>query len=73
MVDPRTDASRLKSAFVGLGTDNSVVIDIFANRSKEQLAAIAMAYHQMHSKTLEHDLKSETSLNFEKLLLGLST
>jgi len=71
MVDPRQDAARLKHAFVGLGTDNSVVIEIFSNRSKEQLAAIAAAYHQQFSKSLEHDLKGETSMNFEKLLLGL--
>jgi len=69
--DPVMDASRLKSAFRGLGTDNKTVIEIMANRSKEQLAAVAQAYAQKYGKTLEHDLKSETSFNFQKLLLGL--
>jgi len=71
VIDPMMDATRLKSAFRGLGTDNKTVIEIVANRSKEQLAAIAAAYASRHSHSLEHDLRSETSFNFQKLLLGL--
>jgi hypothetical protein len=71
VIDPMMDASRLKSAFRGLGTDNKTVIEIIANRSKEQLAAVAAAYATKYSHSLEHDLRSETSFNFAKLLLGL--
>lgn len=70
-IDPVMDSQRLKSAFRGLGTDNKTVIEIIGNRSKEQLHAIAMAYHQRYGKSLEHDIKSETSFNFQNLLLGL--
>jgi len=71
MIDPNMDASRLKTAFRGFCTDNKTVIEIMANRSKEQLAAIAQAYASKYTHSLEHDLKSETSFNFQKLLLGL--
>jgi len=71
MIDPKADASRLKEAFVGIGTNNSAVIDVMAFRSKEQLAAIAIEYKRLYSKSLEHDLRNETSMNFERLLLGL--
>lgn len=71
MIDPVMDASRLKSAFRGLGTDNKTVIEIIGNRSKEQLHAIAQAYHSKYGHSLEHDLKSETSFNFQNLLVGL--
>jgi annexin A7/11 len=71
MIDPNQDALTLKESFRGLGTDNSTVIHIMANRSKEQLFAISQAYHQRFGKSLEHSIKSETSGNFCKLLLGL--
>ena len=73
MIDPMVDAQNLKTAFRGVGTDNKMVIEIIGNRSKEQLAAIAHAYASRYHHSLEHDLKSETSFNFCKLLLGLST
>jgi len=71
MIDPNVDAQVLKSAFRGLGTDNKTVIDIIGNRSKEQLAAIAQAYASRYNHTLEHDIKSETSFNFCRLLVSL--
>jgi len=73
VIDAGADAARLKGAIVGLGTNNSVIIEVVANRSKEQLAAIAAAYSQRNSKSLEHDLKDESSIsfNYEKLLFSM--
>eukprot|EP01125_Pyxidicula_operculata_P009406 TRINITY_DN30_c0_g1_i3.p1 TRINITY_DN30_c0_g1~~TRINITY_DN30_c0_g1_i3.p1 ORF type:complete len:454 (+),score=134.94 TRINITY_DN30_c0_g1_i3:33-1394(+) len=71
LIDPVRDALTLKEAFRGLGTDDSVVISIFAHRSKEQLYAIAQSYQQQFGKTLEHAVRSETSGNYCRLLLGL--
>jgi len=70
-IDPNMDATRLRGAFRGIGTDNTTVISIMANRSKEQLAAISQAYGAKFNRSFYDDLKSETSFNFQKLLLGL--
>jgi len=73
--DPREDALKLHKAFKGVGTDEQVVIDILANRSKQQLEAIDNAYtHQSDKKhTLRHALESEISGDFLKLAVAVIT
>jgi ABC-type phosphate/phosphonate transport system permease subunit len=57
----------------GLGTDEKTLIRIFSTRSKEQLRLIAQQFSAIFGRNLEHDVSSETSGNFRKLLIGLST
>jgi len=73
--DPKVDASELHKAFKGLGTDEDVVIRILANRSKQQLAAVAVEFQNQsaHHHTLEHALKQEVSGDFLNLCVGLIT
>jgi len=73
--DPRQDAHALHKAFKGLGTDEKTVIQILANRSKDQLEAINREYkdNSKSHHTLEQGLKSEISGNFLKLSLGIIT
>jgi len=73
--DPKADAHALHKAFKGVGTDEKVVIQILANRSKDQLEAINREYKDQSRShhTLEQGLKSEISGNFLKLSLGLIT
>jgi hypothetical protein len=57
----------------GLGTDEKTLIRIFSSRSKEQLRLIAQQFSAIFGRNLQHDVSSETSGNFRKLLIGLST
>jgi hypothetical protein len=70
--DPASDARELRRAMKGLGTDEKTLIRIFSSRSKEQLQIIAQQYSALFGRNLEHDVSSETSGNFRKLLIGLS-
>jgi len=71
--DAKADCATLHKAFKGIGTDEKAVISVMANRSKEQLKAIAAEYPQMHKHSLEDNLKSELSGHFRDLCVGLIT
>jgi len=73
--DPKSDAHALHKAFKGLGTDEKVVIQILANRSKFQLNEINNEYKIQSAghNTLEHALKKEISGDFLKLALSIVT
>lgn len=51
----------------GAGTDDSVLINILGNRSKQHLQQVQLMYETQHKKTLEHDLRGDTSQNYGKL------
>ena len=55
----------------GLGTQEQVLIDIMGNRSNAQRIKIKDTYKLMFGKDLGDEFKSETSGNFQKLLVGL--
>jgi hypothetical protein len=65
--DPAKDANDLYHAMKGAGTNDSVLINILGNRSKEHLQQVQLMYESLHKKTLEHDLRGDTSLNYGKL------
>ncbi|XP_038052287.1 annexin A6-like [Patiria miniata] len=65
------DARCLKKAMKGIGTDESVLIEIMCTRSKAQLAAMKAAYKAAFGKDLESALESETSGDFKRVLVGL--
>ncbi|KAL0326799.1 UNVERIFIED_CONTAM: Annexin D5 [Sesamum angustifolium] len=54
-----------------LGTDEKTFINIFSERSRAHLAAVASAYHSMYGNSLKKAIKSETSGNFEFALLTI--
>ncbi|XP_022089503.1 annexin A13-like [Acanthaster planci] len=65
------DARCLKKAMKGIGTDESVLIEILCTRSKAQIAAIKAAYKTTFGKDLESAIESETSGDFKRVLIGL--
>lgn len=69
--DPVKDAHDLKKAMKGFGTDEDTLINIICRRSNEQRQEIQRQYKTHFGKDLIEDIKSETSGNFENLLVGL--
>ncbi|XP_037919324.1 annexin B11 isoform X2 [Hermetia illucens] len=69
--DPVKDANDLRKAMKGFGTDEDTLINIICRRSNEQRQEIHRQYKTHFGKDLIEDVKSETSGNFEKLLVAL--
>jgi len=69
--DPATDARRLLEAMRGLGTNDSVLIDIIGHRTREQRMMIVAEYQRSIRRDLLKDLESETSGNYRRVLLLL--
>jgi len=64
-------ARELRNAMKGAGTDENVLIEILCTRSNEDIRAIKVAYKTEFKRDLEHDLASETSGNFKRLLVSV--
>lgn len=67
---PQRDAERIKYAIQGLGTDEGELIDVCARRSRAQLQETAAAYLQLTGRRMVDDLRSDTSFNFRRILVG---
>ncbi|MDQ7824337.1 MAG: annexin, partial [Candidatus Eremiobacteraeota bacterium] len=67
----RADAEALHSAMAGLGTNDTVLINILATRNKDQIEAIKNAYRQTYGHSLEDDVKGDTSGTYETALLTI--
>ncbi|GFO20496.1 Annexin, partial [Plakobranchus ocellatus] len=68
---PDEDAKRLYNAMKGLGTDEDAIIDIIPNRSNAERQTIKKRYQEIYKKDLVEDIKSETSGDFQEVLLAL--
>jgi len=66
-------SKHLKKAMKGAGTDEKTLIEILYSVSPSEMANIKCAYHRLYKKSLEDELKSETSGHFQKLLVSLTT
>uniref|UniRef100_A0A0K0DP29 Annexin n=1 Tax=Angiostrongylus cantonensis TaxID=6313 RepID=A0A0K0DP29_ANGCA len=55
----------------GLGTKESILIEIMTSRTNQQIADIRQAYQQLYSRSLEADLIGDTSGCFQRLLVSL--
>jgi len=64
------DATSLRNAIAGVGTNEDTLIEIIFSRSQEELEAIERAYKATFKKDLEADVKGDTSGAFQKLLLA---
>uniref|UniRef100_A0A3Q3ESZ3 Annexin n=1 Tax=Labrus bergylta TaxID=56723 RepID=A0A3Q3ESZ3_9LABR len=69
--DPLRDVEVLRKAMKGFGTDESAIIELLGNRSNKQRVPLVAAYKTTYGKDLFHDLKSELTGNFEKLVLAM--
>ncbi|XP_068937063.1 annexin A13 [Petaurus breviceps papuanus] len=64
-------ARELHKAMKGLGTDESVLIEILCTRTNKEIKAIKEAYQRLFNRSLESDVKGDTSGNFKKILVSL--
>lgn len=71
--DAMSDANLLRKAMKGFGTDDKGLINVICYRTNEQRQKIAQEFKTCFGKDLIQDVKSETSGNFEKVLVALLT
>jgi hypothetical protein len=65
------DATALRDAMEGWGTDEARLISVLSNRSNAEVREIARAYQQMYGESLEERISSETSGDLRTSLLSL--
>lgn len=65
------DAQQLHKAMEGLGTRESVLIEIMTTRTNAQIQDVKLRYRQLYGRDLERDLIGETSGFFKRLLVSL--
>lgn len=65
------DAECLHNAMAGAGTDEDTLIEIISSRPNWILKKIKTKYNEIYQKNLEEDIKSDTSGDFQLLLLAL--
>ncbi|XP_063364571.1 annexin B10 isoform X7 [Cydia amplana] len=68
---PAWFATRLRAAMQGLGTDDRTLVRILVSRSEIDLATIAREYERLYDKTLESEIRGETSGDYKRALVAL--
>ncbi|XP_062521299.1 annexin A7-like [Corticium candelabrum] len=64
-------ARQLRRAMKGLGTDESVLVEIICTRNNLELLELKETYNKEFKRDLEKDVRSETSGHFQRLLISL--
>ena len=65
------DAKQVKKAVKGLGTDDDCLVEVLCTRTNEELQAVKGEYEKMFGKSMETDVKDDTSGIFQKLLVSI--
>ncbi|XP_974030.1 annexin B9 [Tribolium castaneum] len=73
LMTPREElyAEELHRAISGLGTDEDVLIEVLCTLNNAEIMTIRHAYHKLFHKSLEGDIKGDTSGYFKQLLVAL--
>jgi len=66
------DASEIRKAISGLGTDEDALVEILCTRNNKQIQEIRATYKTLFKRDLEKDIRGDTSGHFEKLLVSMS-
>uniref|UniRef100_A0AAY4CI02 Annexin n=1 Tax=Denticeps clupeoides TaxID=299321 RepID=A0AAY4CI02_9TELE len=66
------DASELKDAIKGAGTDEACLIEILSSRTNAEIQEINRIYKAEHKKSLEEAISGDTSGHFRRLLIALA-
>ncbi|KAG5683040.1 hypothetical protein PVAND_012347 [Polypedilum vanderplanki] len=53
------------------GTDDATLVSILCTLSNYEINEVCQKYHKFYEKTLEKDIRSDTSGNFRKILLSI--
>ncbi|NP_001075588.1 annexin A13 [Oryctolagus cuniculus] len=64
-------ARLLQKAMKGLGTDEALLIEILCTTTNKEIIAIKEAYQRLFDRSLESDVKGDTSGNLERILVSL--
>lgn len=64
-------ASKLRAAMQGLGTNDRTLIRIIVSRSEIDLGTIKREYERLYDKTLESEVRGETSGDYKRALVAL--
>lgn len=72
MTPPDYDAWCLHDAMAGLGTNEDTLVEILVSRTDAELAAAKASYEKLYGKSLEKAVASETSGDFQRVLLTLA-
>lgn len=67
------EACELHNAMSGLGTDDSVLIEILCSRTPAEITLIKESYLRMYNKELEKAIQGDTTGHFKRLLVSLCT
>ncbi|XP_045925955.1 annexin A11-like isoform X1 [Micropterus dolomieu] len=66
------DASELRNAIKGAGTDEACLIEILSSRSNAEIKEINRFYKTEYKKSLEDAISGDTSGHFRRLLISLA-
>lgn len=69
--DAEVEATKLRKAMKGIGTNEQALIDVLGTHTMHEREQIAKMFKTMYGKDLGKDMKSETSFNFQQMLLKL--
>ncbi|XP_057335833.1 annexin B9-like isoform X2 [Microplitis mediator] len=68
---PNYYAKELHEAMSGIGTDECVLIEVMCTMSNQEIHMIRQAYESIYGRSLEDDLRQDTSGSFERLMVSL--
>lgn len=66
------DALSVRKAVKGLGTDDSVLIEVLCSRTNREINELKAAYSELQGRDLITDIRGDTSGDYQKLLLALA-